>query len=31
MLTTGALMVVERLRRWLGSRKKTGSSGERVA
>jgi len=31
MLTTGALMVVERLRRWLGSRKKKGSSGDRVA
>ena len=31
MLTTGALMVVERLRRWLGSRKKKGSAGERVA
>lgn len=30
MLTTGALMVGERLRRWLAGRAKKGNSGERV-
>jgi hypothetical protein len=31
MLTTGALMVGERLRRWLAGRAKKGSAGERVS